>query len=199
VTAVAGDRDTATRSRILEAAEELTVAGGWSSVTMARIAEHVGVSRQTVYNEVGSKPDLAKALILEQLAAFLDVVERAFDRHGDDPVAAIRQATRGVLEHAEGHALLRTVVAAPQGTDSDLLPFLTTRSASLLGSSCDVLRDRLAPLTPHMSQAERDASIDVIVRTVLSHVVQPSSTPRRTAESLGWTADRLLSARVPLE
>jgi hypothetical protein len=91
------------------------------------------------------------------------------------------------------------VVAAPQGTDSDLLPFLTTRSASLLGSASDVLRERLAPLTPHLSRAERDASVDVIVRTVLSHVVQPSSTPKRTAESLGWTADRLLSARVPLE
>jgi len=196
VTDVASDRTTVMRARILEAAEELTVADGWSSVTMTRIAQHVGVSRQTVYKEVGSKPQLAEALVLDQLLAFLDIVERAFDRHSHDPVAAIRLATRGVLERAHGHALLRAVVAAPHGSDSDLLPLLTTRSESLLGSSKSVLRIRLKPLTPHLSDAQLDMSVDVIVRTVLSHVVQPSSAPTRTAASLAWTADRLLAARV---
>ena len=190
------ERTSSMRARILEAAEQLTVAEGWSSVTMTRIAEHVGVSRQTVYNEVGAKPQLAEALVLDQLLAFLDIVELAFDRYADDPVAAIRHATRGVLERAEGHALLRTAVASPQGSDSDLLPLLTTRSESLLGSAKTVLRRRLAPLTPRLTARDREASIDVIVRTVLSHVVQPSSTPRRTAESLGWTAERLLGARA---
>jgi len=196
VTEVATDRTTSMRARILEAAEHLTVAEGWSSVTMARIADHVSVSRQTVYNEVGSKPQLAEALVLDQLVAFLDIVERAFDRHPDDPAAAIGAATRGVLQRAEGHALLRAVVAAPQGSNSDLLPLLTTRSESLLGSAKTVLRQRLAPVTAHLTRQEREASIDVIVRTVLSHVVQPSSTPRRTAESLTLTAERLLGVHV---
>ena len=49
---------------------------------MARLAEEVGVSRQTVYNEVGTKPGLAEAMILSELDRFLGVVNRAFDALG---------------------------------------------------------------------------------------------------------------------
>ena len=44
---------TSLRDRLVTAAVELTLAHGWSQVTMARLAAEVGVSRQTVYNEVG--------------------------------------------------------------------------------------------------------------------------------------------------
>ena len=39
----------------MDAAVRLTAQIGWSQVTMARLAQEVGVSRQTVYNEVGTK------------------------------------------------------------------------------------------------------------------------------------------------
>ena len=53
-----------TRERVVDAAVRLTAQIGWSQVTMARLAEEVGVSRQTVYNEVGTKPGLAEAMRL---------------------------------------------------------------------------------------------------------------------------------------
>ena len=52
-----------TRDRIVAAAVELTTTSGWASVTMSRLAAAAGVSRQTVYNEVGSKPALAETMI----------------------------------------------------------------------------------------------------------------------------------------
>ena len=72
-----------TRDRIVAAAVEMITSSGWASVTMVRLAESVGVSRQTVYNEVGSKPALAEAMVLEELARFLGIVERAFDDEPD--------------------------------------------------------------------------------------------------------------------
>ena len=60
-----------TRDRIVSAAVAMTTSSGWASVTMARLAQEAGVSRQTVYNEVGSKPALAETMILEELARFL--------------------------------------------------------------------------------------------------------------------------------
>jgi AcrR family transcriptional regulator len=193
VTVDASDRDTALRSRIIETAVTLTVDEGWAAVTMSRLAEEVGVSRQTVYNEVGTKPALAEAMVNVQLAVFLGLVEEAFDRH-DEPAAAVRAATRAVLELAERNALLRAIVSSTQGVDTDLLPLLTTRSEVLLGAAKSVLDARLTPATPHLSRRERSASVDVIVRAVLGHVVQPSGTPRRTAGAIGWTAERLLAA-----
>ena len=123
----------ALRGRIVAAASELTTEEGWAAVTMARLAERVGVSRQTVYNEVGSKPALAEAMILAELERFLSVVGAAFDAHPDDMVAAIRAAVRSVLELAEGNPLLHAVVSATHGADTELLPLLTTHADSLLG------------------------------------------------------------------
>ena len=59
------------RDRIIAAAAERTAVAGWSSVTMSRLADDVGVSRQTVYNEVGAKPALAEAMVLDELARFI--------------------------------------------------------------------------------------------------------------------------------
>ena len=64
---------------------------------MARLADEVGVSRQTVYNEIGSKPRLAEAMILRELDRFLGVVTVAFDEHPTDLVAAIGAASEQVL------------------------------------------------------------------------------------------------------
>src|SRR4051794_26638863 len=42
------------RERLVAAGVAFTTEQGWSQVTMARLAEAVGVSRQTVYNEIGT-------------------------------------------------------------------------------------------------------------------------------------------------
>ena len=69
------------RERIVGAAAAMTTESGWSAVTMGALADRVGVSRQTVYNEVGTKPGLAEAMILHELDRFLGVVTAAFDAH----------------------------------------------------------------------------------------------------------------------
>lgn len=180
------------RSRIVAAAVEMTARTGWSSVTMGRVADTVGVSRQTVYNEIGSKQALAEAMVLDELARFLAVVEDAFDQHRHDPVESIREATRGVLELARDNTLLRAIVSTTHGGESDLLPLLTTRADSLLATAKSVIADRLADFDLALSRRELAAGIDVVVRVVLSHVMQPSSTPDDTADDIAWITSRVL-------
>ena len=179
------------RERIVAAAVETTLAQGWSQVTMARLAEAVGVSRQTVYNEVGGKPALAEAMILAELERFLSIVTAAFDDHPTDLVAAIEAATTGVLGLARGNDLLRAVVTATHGADTELLPLLTTHAESLLESAKAVVAERVrtydVPLDEHL-----DPAIDMVVRVVLSHVMQPSGPPAETAADLAWIASRVL-------
>jgi AcrR family transcriptional regulator len=57
-----------THRRILAAAEELLLAGGYASMTIARLAEAAAVSPQTVYNSIGSKAQVIKALYDVRLA-----------------------------------------------------------------------------------------------------------------------------------
>jgi AcrR family transcriptional regulator len=189
-------RESALRQRIITAAIEVTVHSGWSSVTMAGIAEHVGVSRQTVYNEVGSKTALAEMMVLDELAGFLTVVNGAFDEHPGDPAAAIGIAVRRVLERAQDYTLLHAIVSATYGADTELLPLLTTQSEGLLDAAKDVLRGRLAPAVDGIDAHDLDAIVDVVVRVVLSHVMRPSGTPLRTGEDIGRLSGVLLRRRA---
>lgn len=170
----------------------LTAELGWARVTMARLADEVGVSRQTVYNELGTRAGLAEAMILRELERFLHVVSLAFDAHPDDLVEAIRAAAQGVLEHAHDNGLLHAVVSATHGADTELLPLLTTHSASLLDTAKAVIAGRLTPYDVGLAPDRLDAAIDVVVRVVLSHVMQPSGPPAQTARDVAWMAERVL-------
>lgn len=180
------------RERIVAAALALTTERGWSAVTMAKLADAVGVSRQTVYNEVGGKPALAEAMILGELDRFLGVVTGAFDRHPDGLVEAIRDAAHDVLVLAQGNPLLHAVVSATHGADTELLPLLTTHAESLLVAAKGVVLDRLGPYELALPAARLDAAVDTVVRVVLSHVMQPSGAPDETAEAVAWIAGRVL-------
>ena len=180
------------RERIVEAAVALTTEVGWARVTMGTIADRVGVSRQTVYNEVGTKPGLAEAMILHELDRFLGVVSEAFDHHPDDLVAAIREASRGVLVLAQDNLLLHAVVSATHGADTELLPLLTTHAESLLAAAKIVVADRIEPYELGMDDEHLEAAIDMVVRVVLSHVMQPSGPPERTAADIAWISERVL-------
>ncbi len=186
------DQALSMRDRVVSAAVVLTSEVGWSQVTMARLAEVVGVSRQTVYNEIGSKPQLAEAMILRELDRFLAIVSVAFDRHPADLVAAIRSASRRVLEHAQDNQLLHAIVSATHGADTELLPLLTTHAESLLGVAKVVIADRLEPYDVRLDRKQLDAAIDAVVRLVLSHVMQPSGSPADTADDIAWIAERVL-------
>jgi len=180
------------RERILVAATELTVASGWSSVTMARLADAVGVSRQTIYNEVGDKAGLAEAMILSELARFLDVVNSAFDREPTNLMEAIRRAVRDVLDMSAGNELLKAVVSASHGADTELLPLLTTHSNALVDTAKAVVRERLTAYPIQLEGMQLEGAIDIIVRVVLSHVMQPSATPSETADMLAFIAGKVL-------
>lgn len=181
------------RDRLLEAAVQIMTTSGWGRVTMARLADDVGVSRQTVYNEIGTKNDLAEAMVMRELDRFLAGVTRSFDENPDDLIGAIRDSARRVLKYAEDNALLHAVVSATHGADTELLPLLTTHSEYLLEGAKFVVAERVASYDVDLPEGRLEASIDMVVRLVLSHVMQPSATPARTADDIAWIAERVLA------
>jgi AcrR family transcriptional regulator len=181
-----------TRERIIAAARGMTVRVGWSAVSMGRLADDAGLSRQTVYNEFGSKAGLAEAVVLTELALFLDVVETAFRAEPDDLVAGIRGAIFGVLDLAERDELLRAVVGASHGANSELLPLLTTEAETVLAMARDVVYRCLAAYKVPFDEAHLRMAAEVVVRTTLSQVMQPSGAPANVADDIAWVAARVL-------
>jgi len=187
------------RDRLVEAAAAITCEAGWSAVTMSKVAARAGVSRQTVYNELGSKPALGQAMVLRELERFLAVVAAELDSH-DDLVEAIRSAAEKILVMAAENPLLHAVLASAHSgsgdgsANGDLLPFLTTDAAPLIGAATAVIADRVPSRYPDLGLTVRElgVAIDAIVRLVLSHVMQPDADPGATSDDLAWIVARVL-------
>ena len=185
---------TATRERIILGAAELTAAQGWPQVTMSRLADHVGVSRQTVYNEFGSRSSLAEAMVLHELGLFLTEVDEGFDVHPGDLAAGVAEATRRVLELARINPLLGAIVTATHGGETELVPLLTTRSDAVIAAASHAVRSRMERYDCEATMSI-DVVVDVIVRTVLSHVMQPGGNPQEIGDNLGAVVARLIVSR----
>ncbi|HEY0903533.1 MAG TPA: TetR family transcriptional regulator [Marmoricola sp.] len=182
------------RSRLVAQAAELTRSGGWQAITMAKLADRVGVSRQTVYNEIGSKQQLAEAMIMHELEIFLQAVDTAFEEHPDDLGEAIRTASTKVLELARTNPLLHAVLSASHGAESALLPLLTTQVDPLIEAAHGLVRRHLRNYEHGLDEDRIDPLVDMVIRLVLSHVTAPSTSPTETADNIAWIAQRVLES-----
>lgn len=184
------------RDRILDAAAEAFREQGWRRLTMAKIADRAGVSRQTVYNEFGSKQHMAEQLIMRELETFLEIVRERFEAE-DDLVAAVRSAVEGALVTAEHNALLRSVLESDQQGDMELLPFIV-QSQWLVDRATAFLVDLVGSRYPDLplSGPRLVVTMESVVRLVLSHVTRPSRTPQETADDLSFIVASVVAGAV---
>jgi AcrR family transcriptional regulator len=181
------------RDRLLDAAQSLTVELGWPAVTMAKIADIAGVSRQTVYNEFGTKPELAQELVARELLRFLEVVRTRLLEH-DDVVVGLTAACEGALDLARDNPLLKAALDQVQHGSNDLLPLITTQAGGLIDTAVTTVEVIISHhytnigLTPE----QLHVAADLMVRLVLSNIMRPSGSPHETAANIGWVAGRVL-------
>jgi AcrR family transcriptional regulator len=170
------------RDRLLDAGREQLAERTWSAVTMAEIAGAAGVSRQTLYNEFGTRDEFGQALVIREGGRFLDAVEQAIDEHKDDPLAALAAALERFLVIAQDDSLVR-VLLADDGT-AGLLPLLTTQSGPLLDWASRRLADTIDEHWPGVARSDLDMLADALVRLAISHVTAPRDPPARTAAAI---------------
>ncbi|MFG1778452.1 TetR family transcriptional regulator [Micromonospora sp. NPDC049051] len=183
---------TRSREAIVEAARTLTIATGWDGVRMGAVARAAGVSRQTVYNEFGTKAGLAEALARREVDRFVGAVRGLLRAHGDDVRAAAHATISHTLTEAVDDPLIKAVLTSSRGGSDDLLPYLTTRSELVLDEATQVLLEWADEVLPG---ADRDAvafATDSVVRLVISHIVLPGAPVEQTATALADLAVYLL-------
>jgi TetR/AcrR family transcriptional regulator, transcriptional repressor for nem operon len=115
----ATSKDKPTAARVLDAAEALMKAQGWSAVSYADLAERVGIRSASIHHHFPAKAELGRALVARYNATFeselVDVEERS-----EDPVQRLR-GYFGILRTAladGGSLCLCTMLAA----DYEILP-----------------------------------------------------------------------------
>lgn len=182
------------RDRILEEAAALAAAEGWSAVTMSRLASVVGVSRQTIYNEVGTRADLAGLLVRRELEGILRVVRSELS--GESDLATdLGRAAGAVLRLSGSRPLVVAIAAGPQGRNTALLPLVTVQSQPLRTVAELELAERIRSHYEVPGDVTADI-VDVVVRYVLSHMMQPDNDSELVAGTVTRvTAALLASAR----
>jgi len=185
-------RESPLRVRLLEAATERVAGHGWSNLTMSALAADAGVSRQSVYNEIGTKRDLAEALVQQEFGMFLGAVVAAISK-GTDPVDSVRRAALSVLKMAAQNPLLHAAIN-PTAASSDLLPLVTVGAAPLMDAATDVVDGALIANHDVPASPEHTRAVAVIVRLVFSMVTNPPRVLREGAADVAWVAASLFSA-----
>jgi AcrR family transcriptional regulator len=107
-----------TRTEILKAARRLFAERGYARTSVRNIAEAAGVSAQTVYDSIGSKPALVTRLndLIDEEADVAGIARAAAQSGDPHRLAALSAAvTRSILEHCGDivHALVTGAAAEP--------------------------------------------------------------------------------------
>ncbi|MDG4808340.1 TetR family transcriptional regulator [Micromonospora sp. WMMD1120] len=186
------------RDTIVDAARARTIAVGWDAVRMGGVAAAAGVSRQTVYNEFGSKAGLAEALARAEVDRFVGDVRDALLTHGSDVSAGAYAAIAHTLRTAGDNPLVKAILSSGRGGSEELLPYLTTRAEVVLTEASGALIDWAGDHLPGADPAALAFAADTIVRLVVSHIVLPREPVDQTATALTDLAVRLFAAaRAP--
>lgn len=67
------------RDSVLDAMRDLLLTRDWSAITLSDVARAAGISRQTIYNEFGSRQGLAQGYALRLADRLVDTVKGALD------------------------------------------------------------------------------------------------------------------------
>ncbi|MEV6173192.1 helix-turn-helix domain-containing protein [Streptomyces sp. NPDC051954] len=180
----------AARESLLDAAYTALARRPWAAVRMVDVAAAAGVSRQTLYNEFGSKEGLARALVRREADAYLAGVDRALATHNDarERLTATAEWTASVArENALVGAMLTgcwserlpspTLSAVPS---SSAVPAQRRADGPLPspGDFVALVRDRAVvvlsgPGARKSDTAELARSCELVVRLALSCVAAP--------------------------
>ncbi|MBA9005560.1 TetR family transcriptional regulator [Thermomonospora cellulosilytica] len=182
------------RDQLLDAFTELLTERGYRGVRMQDVADAVGVSRQTVYNEFGDKWRLAQALVIRDNEAYLDGIDQVLARH-TDLYSAVEAAVSFTLRTSADDPVKKAVLTGTGG--EELLPLLTTRAEPVLFGAKSRLIEHVLRRWPHLDPDALTEVADAAIRLTMSHLLLPADPPDRVARRIARLVARHLGEPCP--
>ncbi|ORW33677.1 TetR family transcriptional regulator [Mycobacterium paraense] len=170
------------RDSVLDAMRDLLLARDWSAITLADVARAAGISRQTIYNEFGSRQGLAQGYALRLADRLVDAVGGAIEANVGHLYEAFLQGFRSFFAESAADPLvisLLTGVAKP-----DLLQLITTDSAPIITRASTRLTTSLTQSWVAASDEDAGVLARAIVRLALSYVSMPPEADHDVAADL---------------
>lgn len=170
------------RDSVLDAMRDLLLTRDWSAITLSDVARAAGISRQTIYNEFGSRQGLAQGYGLRLADRLVDAVNAALEANVGNIFQAFLQGFRDLFTELSADPLvisLLTGVAKP-----DLLQIITTDSAPIINRASERLTTALTQSWVATSDEDAGVLARAIVRLALSYVSMPPEADHDVAADL---------------
>jgi AcrR family transcriptional regulator len=170
------------RDSILDGMRELLLNRDWSSVTLSDVAKAAGISRQTIYNEFGSRQGLAQGYALRLADRLVDAVDDAIAGNVGDIYAAFLEGFRSFFTESAADPLVISLLTG--STKPDLLQLITTDSAPIISRSSGRLTETFMHSWVRASAEDSGVLARAIVRLCMSYVSMPPEADHDVARDL---------------
>lgn len=185
------------RESALDAARDVVLDRGWAAVRMGAIAAAIGISRQSLHAEFGTKDDLGNALVMRETEEFFEGLQTRLAGHPGDLAGGVSEAGEYMISVARGNPLLETILTrtSSNGDDMSLLSLLTVRGEPLIGIAVEMFGAWVTDQWPNADPTDVRVMVESVVRLCLSHILTPTKTPSDAAADLALVACRCM--RLP--
>ena len=159
------------RDSVLDAMRELLLTRDWSAITLSDVARAAGISRQTIYNEFGSRQGLAQGYALRLADRLVDTVHAAIDANVGNIYEAFLQGFRSFFAESAADPLVISLLSGV--AKPDLLQVITTDSAPIITRASTRLTWAFTQSWVATSDEDAGVLARAIVRLCLSYVSMP--------------------------
>lgn len=170
------------RASILDGMRDMLLARDWSSITLSDVAKAAGISRQTIYNEFGSRQGLAEGYALRLADRLVDAVDDAIAGNVGDVYAAFLEGFRAFFAESASDPLVISLLTG--AAKPDLLQIITTDSAPIITRCSQRLTETFMHSWVRASDEDAGVLARAIVRLAMSYVSMPPEADHDVARDL---------------
>lgn len=170
------------RDSILDGMRDLLLSRDWSSITLSDVARSAGISRQTIYNEFGSRQGLAQGYALRLADRLVGAVDAAIVGNVGDAHAAFLEGFRTFFTESASDPLVISLLTG--GTKPDLLQIITTDSGPIITRCSERLTETFIHSWVRAGAEDAGVLARAIVRLAMSYVSMPPEADHDVARDL---------------
>lgn len=179
------------RDSILDGMRELLLTRDWSAITLSHVAKAAGISRQTIYNEFGSRQGLAQAYALRLADRLVDQIDDAIEGNVGDVYAAFSQGFRDFFTESAADPLVISLLTGE--AKPDLLQLITTDSGPIITRCSQRLTSTFMDSWVQASEEDAGVLARAIVRLAMSYVSMPPEADHLTTDVVARDLARLMT------
>jgi len=182
------------RDSVLDAMRDLLLTRDWSAITLSDVARVAGISRQTIYNEFGSRQGLAQGYALRLADRLVDAIHAALDANVGNIYEAFLAGFRSFFAESASDPLVISLLSGV--AKPDLLQLITTDSAPIITRASQRLVSAFNQTWVVISDADAGVISRAIVRLCLSYVSMPPESDLADGADVAADLARLMAPFV---